>query len=563
MPQKKYAIGVDYGTSSVRAVLVDIADGSEVSSAIYEYPDGEQGVLSDPKNPLVARQNPQSYIFGFYSTVNRAVELAQARRISPDQIIGVGVDATSSTPIPVNAEGTPLAFLPEFKDNLAAQAWLWKDHSAYEEGLAITKLAKMDRTGYLKKCGGNYSSEWIWAKALHCKKEDRRVFDAAASWVECADFVPAWMTGNLNPSSLVRGICSAGHKGLYHEKWGGLPSEKFLAKIDPDLVRFRERFTTALTSDKIAGYLTEDNARKTGLPAGLPISVGAIDAHLGALGAGVKPGTLVEVIGTSACYMTVHPLSEAVPDIPGLCGIVPGSIIPDMFGFEAGQPAVGDIFNWFVNLLGSEDPTGVAKNRSDRHNTLTEEAALLKPGQSGLLALDWNNGNRSLLSDSRLTGLLLGQTLSTTPAEIYRALIEATAFGGLTIIRRFEEYKIPIKQVIFTGGIAEKNPLLVQIYADVYNRPVMISRNAQTCALGAAICGAVAGGGYKSVSQAIRKMTGVKPHVYKPNKKSAAVYERLFGLYQILHDGFGGVRKSVDLRDVMHQLAALRDQARE
>ncbi len=556
MISKKYAVGVDYGTSSVRAIVVDIVDGSEVSSAVYAYPTGEEGILSDPKNPLVARQNPKDYIEGFISVVSRAVELARACGIQPDQIVGIGVDATSSTPLPVDENGIPLAFRPEFKDDLAAQAWLWKDHSAYEEALYITKLANSDRRGYLKKCGGNYSSEWIWAKALHCKKESPKVFKAAFSWIECADFIPAYMTGNLDPSTLVRGICSAGHKGLYNEKWGGLPGEKFLARIDPDLVRFRKPFTKAVPSDQIAGRLTEESAKNLGLPVGLPVAVGAIDAHLGAVGAGVKPGTLVEVIGTSACYMTVHPIGENVPDIPGLSGIVPGSIIPGMFGFEAGQPAVGDLFNWFVNLAGS------GNSKQDWHKILTEQAASLLPGQSGLLALDWNNGNRSLLADSLLTGLLIGQTLSTTPAEIYRALIEATAFGGLTIIKRLEDYKIPIKQVIFTGGIVEKNPLLVQIYADVYNRPALISRSTQTCALGAAIFGAVAGGAYKTVPQAIRKMTGTKPQIYKPNKKSAAVYAQLFELYRALHDSFGGVRKSADLGGIMHRLAAVRDQVR-
>ncbi|MDO5579715.1 MAG: ribulokinase [Planctomycetia bacterium] len=555
---KKYSLGIDYGTNSVRSLLVDIATGEEIASAVYSYPSGEKGILTDAKNPLIARQNPREYIEGFIQVARRTVRLAQRKGICPSDIIGIGIDTTGSTPLPVDRNGIPLAFLPEFQGELAAQAWLWKDHSACEEGEFITDLAKKDKNEYLNTCGGIYSSEWIWAKVLHCKKENPRVFKAAYSWVECADFVPAYITGNLKPETLVRGICSAGHKALYHEKWGGLPSEKFFAKIDPDLVPYRSRFAKAVPSDSIAGYLTEEMAKKAGLPKGIPVAVGAIDAHLGALGAGIKTGTLVEVIGTSSCEMLVCPLNYDVPDIPGLSGIVPGSIVPGMFGFEAGQPAVGDIFNWFVSHVAA----GAIKGKRDPHLALTKEASSLLPGENGLIALDWNNGNRCLLGNSLLTGLLIGQTLQTTAAEIYRALIEATAFGGLTIINRFEEYHIPVKQVVFTGGIAEKNPLLLQIYADIYNRPVMISRSGQTCALGAAILGSVVGGGYRSVLLAQKKMCGIKPIIYKPDRKASMVYRQLYKIYHALHDSFGGTDHAADLSGIMNELTAIRNQVR-
>ncbi|MHB9049924.1 MAG: FGGY-family carbohydrate kinase, partial [Pirellulales bacterium] len=306
-----------------------------------------------------------------------------------------------------------------------------------------------------------------------------------------------------------------------------------------------------------AGGLTAEVAAKVGLPPGVPVAVGAFDAHMGAVGAGIKPGTLVKIIGTSTCDMMVAPLESHLPDVPGLCGIVPGSIIPGMYGLEAGQSAVGDIFNWFVSRLA---PPQYANG--DVHGALTREAEKLKPGQSGLVALDWNNGNRTILVDPLLTGLLVGQTLHTTAPEIYRALVEATAFGALTIIQRFEEYGMTVREVVNCGGIAEKNPFVMQIYADVCNRPMKISRSAQTCALGAAIFGAVVGGAYSRTEQAQRKMTGVKPKVYRPDKAAAQVYGELYKLYRTLHDAFG-TRETARLDRVMKDLIALRDRTRK
>ncbi len=550
-PPREYTIGVDYGTNSVRAVMVDAADGTEVATSVYNYPSGDAGVLLNPKNPLVARQNPRDYIEGFEIAVANTVAAARRDGFNVNHVKGIGVDTTGSTPIPVDASGVPLAFDPKYEGSLAAHAWLWKDHSSHEEAAKITAIAEKWTEKYLNKCGGTYSSEWFWSKILHCKKEAPAVFKAAYSWVELSDFIPGYITGNLDPVKIPRNVCTAGHKAMYHESWKGLPSTAFLKKVDPDLAAIRERFNPcAQTSDKIAGYLMPEIAMQVGLSAGIPVAVGALDAHLGAVGAGIKPGTLVKILGTSSCDMMVHPLKKEIKDIPGLCGIVPGSILPGMYGLEAGQSAVGDIFNWFVKNI----TPGLS------HTALTKEAEKLAPGQSGLLALDWNNGNRTILVDPLLSGLLIGQTLHTTAPEVYRTLIEATAFGALTIIRRFEEYGVKVKEVINCGGIAEKNPLLMQIYADVCNRPMKISRSSQTCALGAAIFAAVAGGVYKKVEDAQAVMTGVSPTVYQPNKKAVAMYEKLYALYRQLHDTFGNVpqKSPANLGKIMKALIALR-----
>ncbi len=559
--ERRFAIGVDYGTNSVRALIVDTTDGSEIATHVYDYPTGEAGILLDARDPNLARQNPADYIAGFYASVKGALQAAARKRdFKPEQVVGIGVDTTGSTPLPVDRTGQPLALKPKFKKELAAHAWLWKDHTSHAEAAEITDRAARSKDGYLAKCGGTYSSEWYWSKILHCLRTDPEVFEAAYSWVELADFVPGLLTGNLAPDTMPRGICAAGHKAMYHEQWGGLPRARFLKGLDPGLVRVREHYgTPARTADQKAGELAADVAAKVGLPAGIAVAVGAFDAHMGAVGAGIKPGTLVKIMGTSTCDMMVAPQDNAVLDIPGLCGIVPGSIIPGMYGLEAGQSAVGDIFNWFVKFLAPASYTG----KGDPHVQLTKDADKLAAGESGLLALDWNNGNRTVLVDPRLSGLLVGQTLHTTAAEIYRALVEATAFGALTIIDRFEQYDVKVKEVVNCGGIAEKNPFVMQIYADVTGRPMKISRSAQTCALGAAIFGAVAAGVYKRVEQAQRKMTGTKSTVYRPDPKAARVYAELYRQYRVLHDGFGTTQPVDALHGVMKELIAIRERVRK
>jgi L-ribulokinase len=375
--------------------------------------------------------------------------------------------------------------------------------------------------------------------------------------VEFADYVPAALTGTEHPNRLTAGVCAAGHKAMWNAKWGGYPDAQFLSKLDPKLGQLRHRLTSRVTTvDKPVGGLTAAWAKRTGLRVEIPVAVGAFDAHLGAVGSGVSAGALVKIIGTSTCDIAVWPNHKRLADVPGLCGIVDGSVLPGYFGLEAGQSAVGDIFNWFVNYI---QPGG----KAGTHETLTANAAELKPGESGLLALDWNNGNRTILVDQRLTGLLLGQTLYTTPAEIYRALIEATAFGALTIINRFEEYGVKIRQVINCGGIAEKNPVVMQIYADVTGRPMKVSRSAQTCALGAAIAGAVVAGVHKDFAAAQKKMTGLKPRVFRPDAKAHATYRQLYRLYRKLHDALGTKEGSGNLYDVMKDLIEIRSRVRK
>lgn len=542
----KYALGLDYGTNSVRALLVDVADGREVATSVFNYPSGEAGILLDSKDPNLARQNPADYIEGFFATTRAVLE-----GIDPSDVVGIGVDTTGSSPIPVDANGTPLGMLPEWKANLHAQCWLWKDHTSHAEAAEITAKAKEKGEPYLAKCGGTYSSEWFWSKILRCARVAPEVFAAAASWVEFADFVPAYLTGNTHPDKVVRGICAAGHKAMYNDAWGGLPSKEFLASLDPRLADLRDRlYNKAVPANHAAGTLTEEVAAKAGLKAGTPVAVGAFDAHFGAVASGAKTGTLVKIIGTSTCDCMVHPQSEPLADIPGVCGIVDGSVLPDYYGIEAGQSAVGDIFNWFVGLCGRT------------HEELTAGALALKPGESGLLALDWNNGNRTILVDPLLTGLVLGTTLHTSAAEIYRALIEATAYGAYKIIRRLEEYGVQVKEVVNCGGIAEKSALTMQIYADVCNMPMKVSRSAQTCALGSAIFGAVVGGAYATAEEAQAKMTGVKDKVYYPDPASAKVYSKLFGLYEQLHDALGIPGSEAKVGNVMKDLIAIRDSAR-
>lgn len=555
--KSQYALGLDYGTNSVRALIVNCANGREIATSVWNFAHGTRGVILS-RDPNLARQHPADYVTGAEKTIRAALAAAtrSVRGFKPDQIIGIGVDTTGSTPLPVDANGQPLAFSKRFAKNPAAMAWLWKDHTGVAEAAEITALAREIRPHYLAKCGGTYSSEWFFSKILHCLRASPEVFAAAHTWVECADWIPAMLTGTEHPDKISIGICAAGHKGMFHASWSGYPDKEFLGRLDPKMAELRGRLRTrASTIDHPAGHLTPAWAKRTGLPEGLPVAVGAFDAHLGAVGSGIAPGTLVKIIGTSTCDMMVVPAEQSLADVPGLCGIVPGSVLPGHYGLEAGQSAVGDIFNWFVNYI---QPGG----KSVTHEALEKAAARLGPGESGLLALDWNNGNRTILVDQRLTGLLLGQTLYTTPAEVYRALIEATAFGALTIINRFEEYGVKVRQIVNCGGIAEKSPLTMQIYADVTGRPMKVSRSAQTCALGAAIAGAVVGRAFTDCESAQRAMTGLKPRVFKPDVAAHAVYREIYALYRTLHDAFGTTEWQGNLHGVMKALIDIRNRAR-
>lgn len=548
----EYVIGLDYGTNSVRALIVDIASGQEVGTSTWNYAHGESGIIL-ARDPNLARQHPEDYLTGAEKTISEA--LAQAKSVegfSPEQVVGIGVDTTGSTPIPVDESGVPLAFQERFASNPNALAWLWKDHTSIKEAAEITQRASQMRPKYLDKCGGTYSSEWFWSKLWHCLQVDPEVFQAAHTWVECADWIPASLSNTTAPDKITIGVCAAGHKAMWNASWGGYPDAEFLGSLDPKLAELRARLSPNVHSiDRAVGGLSAEWARKTGLKEGTPIAVGAFDAHLGGVGAGIRPGVLVKTLGTSTCDLMVVPEDAELADIPGLCGIVPGSILPGFYGLEAGQSAVGDIFNWFVGAF-----------KGGTHQELTEAAGKLRAGESGLLALDWNNGNRTILVDQRLTGLLLGQTLYTTPGEVYRALIEATAFGALTIINRLEEYGVAVEEVVNCGGIAEKNAVLMQIYADVIGRPMRVSRSAQTCALGSAIAGAVAAGKFSSYEQAQAAMTGLKDVVYTPDQSEHAVYGELFALYSQLHDAFGTPQDGGSLFNVMKDLLDIRERTR-
>jgi L-ribulokinase len=553
-----YAIGIDYGTNSVRTLVVDCADGREVGTAVFKYPSGQQGILLEAKEPHLARQNPADYVLGLEKSVRGALAAAAKKKaFSRRDVIGIGVDTTGSTPIPVDARNRPLALDAKWKKNLAAHAWLWKDHTGAAEAAAITKTAAEHAPQYLAPIGGTYSSEWLWSKVWHCLKVAPEVFDAAASWVELADYVPAVLAGHTSPKQILRGVCPAGHKAMYSETWGGLPSKEFLGRLDPKLGALRDRmYDKAYPADRPAGTLCAEWARRLGLPEGIPIAMGSFDAHYGAVGAGVKSGTLVKIIGTSTCDCAVAPKSQRIANVPGICGIVDGSIMPGYYGIEAGQSAVGDILRWWVDE--------VCRGNDALHARLSAEAAKTGPGESGLLALDWNNGNRTILVDPRLSGLLIGHTLHTTRAEVYRALIEATAFGARAIIERMQEYGVPIERVVCCGGIAEKNDVFMQIYADVIGHPMLIAGSAQTPALGSAIAAAVtageAKGGYATFERAQEKMSFLKQKRFLPAAAARRVYDELYGMYRELHDSFGGVAGAkADFPSLMKRLLAIRE----
>jgi L-ribulokinase len=500
----------------------------------------------------LARQHPGDYLFGLERSVAGALDKA---REHPDfavgRIVGIGVDSTGSSPMPVDAHNRPLALDPAFKDDLNAQCWLWKDHTGWHEAQRITELAGLHRPQFLAKCGGVYSSEWWWSKIWHCLAVAPRTFAAAFSWVELADWIPSVLAGVSDPRQVKRGVCAAGHKAMYAAEWGGLPDKEFLAMLDPRLADLRDRlYDHAYDATEAAGFLVSSWAETLGLPQGIPIAIGAFDVHYGSIGCDVREGTLVKVIGTSTCDCTIVSPIKEIDTFPGVCGVVRGAILPEFYSVEAGQSAVGDIFKWWVERVCGGDP--------DLHATLTAEAAKSAPGQSGLLALDWNNGNRTILVDQLLTGLLVGQTLYTTSAEIYRALIEATAFGGRVILEHIEKHGTAIDRVVCTGGIAEKNPLLMQIYADVMGRTMHVAASSQTCALGSAIVASVLAGAHPNFVEAQRAMTSLRPLSYEPDPARHAVYDQLFVLYRLLHDSFGGRNPNADLSKLMKTLIEIK-----
>ncbi len=543
-----HALGLDFGTGSVRALVVSVADGRVLGSAVAPFRFGEGGVLLRADEPHLARQDPADHLACLERCVLGA--LAEAEQEDPSferlQLVGIGVDTTGSTPLPLDDSLRPLGMDPAFRRDPAAMAWLWKDHTAAAEAAEISRAIQAAGLPYLSRCGGAYSAEWFWAKLLRAARTAPAVADAAAGWLEMADWIPAELCGIHDFAAARVGVCGAGHKGLYNAEWGGWPDRELLASLHPRLADWRGQLPAqASQAGEAAGTLATSWQQRLGLGA-IPVSVGALDAHLGALGSGVRPGCLVKILGTSTCDITVSGEAPVPTDIPGVAGAVDGSVLPGRIGVEAGQSAVGDLFAWWSRLLGGVDL-----------GALGAEAAALAPGQSGLLALDWNNGNRNVLADQELSGLLVGQTLGTTAAEVHRALVEATAFGARVILERLERYGVPVEEVVASGGIAQRSELLLQVYADVLGRPITVAASGEACALGAAICGAAAAG-CAPVEELAARMVPPPSRRFRPDPGAREVYERLYRLYLDLHDHFGGVAASADLASLMKELLAIR-----
>jgi L-ribulokinase len=546
MNASKYTIGVDYGTDSVRSVIVDTQNGKEIASAVFYYPRWKEGKYCDPaKNRF--RQHPLDYIEGLEMTIKEALSKCPAG--IADNIAAISVDTTGSTPVAVNKEGTPLSLTPEFKENPNAMFVLWKDHTAVEEAEEINRLSRSwGGIDYTKYEGGVYSSEWFWAKILHVLREDKRVREAAFSWVEHCDWIPAILTGNANPLELKRSRCAAGHKAMWHTDWNGLPSEEFLVKLDPMLKGLRDRlYKDTYTSDIKAGTLTLKWAEKLGLPAGVSIGVGAFDAHLGAVGGEIKPYYLSKVMGTSTCDMLIAPKNDVEGKlVQGICGQVDGSITPGLVGLEAGQSAFGDIYAWFKNVLMWPVEQSVANSKLLDDKTkrslieeisdnliseLSDAASKIAPEESGIVAIDWMNGRRTPDANQALKGAITGLTLGSDAPRIFRSLIEATAFGAKAIVDRFKNEGVRIDGVIALGGVAKKSPVVMQIVADVLDMPIKVAKSEQACALGSAMAAAVAGGIHKSFEEAQNAMGGGFETEYLPDKASAAKYQKLYAKY--------------------------------
>ncbi len=574
MAERKFALGLDYGTNSVRALIVDIETGEEVGTSVFNFPSGKDGVLLDERDPHFARQNPRDYIEGLEVSVKGALaDAAGAPGFSPEAIIGIGIDTTGSSPIPVGADGMPLSFDPRFKDNPNAMVWLWKDHTSHAEAGQINELAHKWDPDFTKYSGGIYSSEWYFSKILVLSRVDPEVFEAAASFVEHCDWMPALLVGETNPARLKRSRCAAGHKAMWNAEWDGLPSEEFLVALSSRLKGLRAKlYNDTYTADVKVGGLSKEWAGRLGLQEGIAVAGGAFDAHFGGVGATIAPGTLVKIMGTSTCDVMVAP--DLTERVEGICGQVDGSVVPGMEGLEAGQSAVGDIFAWWRDQmrwpleqllprtavgasLAEQVPELMEEAKDLFYAVMTQGASKLKAGESGLLALDWLNGNRTVLVDPNLTGLVVGLTLGTKPEELFLALVEATAYGARVIIERFEEYGVKVEQIVACGGLAEKNPLIMQVYADITGRPIKVSKSGQTCALGSAMFGAVAAGYYTDITEAQARMGGLKEHVFEPVPGSVAVYDRLYALYKRLHDAFG-TQGVDDLYAVMKELLAIK-----
>lgn len=546
MNTKKYVIGLDYGSDSVRSVIVDTADGTELASAVFNYPRWKDGKYCNSATNQF-RQHPLDYLEGLESTIKNA--LAQCGPDVASNVVGLTVDTTGSTPVAVNKEGTPLSLTKEFAENPNAMFVLWKDHTAVGEAEEINKLARSwGGTDFTKFEGGIYSSEWFWAKLLHVIREDEKVRDAAYSWVEHCDWIPAILTGMTDPLKIKRSRCAAGHKAMWHEHFGGLPDEEFLVKLDPLLAGLKDRlFEDTYTADVPVGTLSKEWANKLGLPESVIVGAGTFDAHAGAVGGEIEAYTLSKVMGTSTCDMLVAPAAEAGDKlVKGICGQVDGSIVPGMLGLEAGQSAFGDIYAWFKKVLMWPTIELLQKSTQIDEKTrellveevsdgiiskLSEKASKISIGESGIVALDWMNGRRTPDANQALKGAIMGLNLGSDAPRIFKALVEATCFGSKKIVDRFLDEGIPIKKVVALGGVAKKSPFVMQVMADVLNMPIKVAKSEQTPALGAAMLAATAAGVYATVEEAKKAMGGGFDAEYQPIPENVEKYNSLYEQY--------------------------------
>lgn len=549
----KYSLGIDFGSLSGRALIVDVKTGEEVAEAVHSYKHGfieEELPITGEKLPADwTLQDPQDYIDVLSNAIPEALKIA---KIDPKDIIGVGVDFTASTILPVDKNGTPLSFINEFKENKHAYVKKWKHHAAQDKANMLNEIAEKRGEKFLARYGGKISSEWEIPKIWQILDEAPEIYDATYRFMEASDWIVLWLTGKFTRNS-----CVAGYKGIWNKR-EGYPSKEFFKALDPRLENVIEQKlgTEVMSVGDKAGEITKKAGELTGLLEGTAVGIANVDAHVAVPAVGITgPGKMLIIVGTSNCHIM---LGEKEANLPGMCGVVEDGVLPGFFGYESGQSCVGDHFDWFVKTCVPESYAKDAREKGmNMHKYLREKAILQKPGESGLLALDWWNGNRSILVDVDLTGMMLGMTLSTKPEDVYRALIEATAYGTRIIIENHEAYDVPVKEIYACGGIASKDDFMMQIYADVTGRKIRISASAQTVALGAAMFGAVAAGkergGYDSIFDAAKVIPRLKDKVFVPNPKAKIIYDKLFAEYKILHDYFGRGEN-----DVMKRLKSLK-----
>ncbi|MGN6531330.1 MAG: ribulokinase [Ginsengibacter sp.] len=547
MLEQSYVIGVDFGTDSVRSVILDAQNGQEIASASFDYPRWKNGLFCNAdKNQF--RQHPLDYIEGLEATIQEC--LHKAGNTVSTNVKAISVDTTGSTPVAVNEAGTPLALLPGFENNANAMFVLWKDHTSIKEAAEINAHAAKFPVNYLQYVGGVYSSEWFWAKLLHILRIDPAVREACYSWVEHCDWIPFLLTDGKDVGQMKRGVCSAGHKALWAEEFGGLPPDDFFSSLDPVLKGFTKNlFSKTYTSDKPAGNLSEEWASRLGLSKNVVVGVGAFDAHMGAVGGQVEPYYLSKVMGTSTCDILVAPAGEVNGIlVNGICGQVDGSVVPGMIGLEAGQSAFGDIYAWFRNILvwplnnlrrssliDASTAEKLIKEQSDQIiSELSSAASKLPINESDELSVDWLNGRRTPDANQAVKATITGLNLGTDAPRIFKSLVEASCFGAKAIVERFIQQGIPVRGLIGMGGVAKKSPYIMQTMADVMNMPIRIHKSDQTCATGAAMFAATAAGIYSNVQEAMSAMGQGFEKEYYPRKENVAIYEKRYLEYEKL-----------------------------